>query len=109
MYLFFAMIWSKCLQENPVRMEIIMDVRCKKCLLREMPDEDMYKRVQRSIDAIPKELRCSQPEYDERLALCKKCEKLISGICRVCGCFVEFRAAKRNEKCPFVPSYWDKL
>ena len=77
-----------------------MDIRCKRCLLREMANEDMYHRIQRTIDAIPPKLRCSKGEYDARLELCKECEKLIGGMCRVCGCFVEVRAAKKNEHCP---------
>lgn len=60
-----------------------MDIRCKKCLLREMANEDMYHRIQRTIDAIPPKLRCSKGEYDARLELCKECEKLIGGMCRV--------------------------
>ena len=53
-----------------------MDIRCKRCLLREMANEDMYHRIQRTIDAIPPKLRCSKGEYDARLELCKECEKL---------------------------------
>ena len=60
-----------------------MDIRCKRCLLREMANEDMYHRIQRTIDAIPPKLRCSKGEYDARLELCKECEKLIGGMCRV--------------------------
>ena len=52
-----------------------MDIRCKKCLLREMANENMYHRIQRTIDAIPPKLRCSKGEYDARLELCKECEK----------------------------------
>lgn len=83
-----------------------MDIRCKKCLLREMANEDMYHRIQRTIDAIPPKLRCSKGEYDARLELCKECEKLIGGMCRVCGCFVEVRAAKKSEHCPGIPRRW---
>ncbi len=86
-----------------------MDIRCKRCLLREMADEDMYHRIQRTIDAIPQALRCPQDEYDVRLAACKECEKLIGGMCRVCGCFVEVRAAKKSEHCPGIPRRWDGL
>ena len=86
-----------------------MDMRCKKCLLREMANEDMYHRIQRTIDAIPPKLRCSKGEYDARLELCKECEKLIGGMCRVCGCFVEVRAAKKSEHCPGIPRRWDGL
>ena len=62
-----------------------MDIRCKRCLLREMADEDMYHRIQRTIDAIPQALRCPQDEYDMRIAVCKEYEKMIGGMCRVCG------------------------
>ncbi len=38
--------------------------------------------------------------YNKRLAFCKKCEYLISGMCRKCGCYVEIRAALKDKACP---------
>lgn len=86
-----------------------MDIRCKRCLLRGMADEDMYHRIQRTIESIPESSRCPQDVYEKRLASCKECEKLISGMCRVCGCFVEVRAARKSEHCPGVPRRWEGL
>ncbi|MBQ8639607.1 MAG: hypothetical protein IJ468_10590 [Lachnospiraceae bacterium] len=73
---------------------------CKRCLLYEMADRDLYTRIRRTIEAIPASMRCEEEAYQARLASCKTCEKLISGMCRVCGCYVEVRAAKREEHCP---------
>lgn len=39
--------------------------------------------------------------YEQRLEICKMCERLISGMCNACGCFVEMRAAIQNNKCPY--------
>ncbi len=73
---------------------------CKRCLLLETGDEVLYERIKRTIDSIPAEKRCGDDEYQKRLLLCKSCEKLIGGMCRVCGCFVEVRAAKKEAYCP---------
>ena len=58
----------------------------QKCLLREMANEDMYHRIQRTIDAIPPKLRCSKGVCSKstmsRLELCKECEKIDFGAQR---------------------------
>lgn len=78
-----------------------MDLReCKKCLLLQSGDEDNYELVQQYIAKIKPEERCEDTIYSERLENCKNCDNLISGMCLKCGCYVEFRAAFRNKKCP---------
>ena len=41
-----------------------------------------------------------EEEYERRLSICKECEKLLSGMCRMCGCYVEMRAAIALRDCP---------
>ena len=89
--------------------EYVMDVSCKRCLLREMADEDMFHRIQRTIEAVPSHLRCPKQVYEERLAACKSCDRLIGGMCRVCGCFVEVRASRSSEQCPGFPRRWERI
>lgn len=80
-----------------------MELReCKKCLLIASGDEENYKLVQQYIAKIKPEEKCDDETYQLRLEKCKSCENLISGICLKCGCYVEFRAAFQNKKCPDV-------
>ena len=72
---------------------------CKKCLLRDMEnaDREMIKKYK---DAIRQEDQADEDEYEKRLAVCTKCEKLNAGTCLSCGCYVELRAASRIAHCP---------
>lgn len=65
-----------------------------------MDEEELYERVRRTVAAIPDGHRCEEELYQRRLACCRECDRLLSGVCGVCGCFVEVRAAKRGEHCP---------
>ena len=49
---------------------------------------------------IPDGERADEALYRERLDACRKCDRLLSGVCMKCGCYVEFRAAYRRMKCP---------
>ena len=75
---------------------------CKRCLLREMNDSTLYERIRRTIESIPESQKCSSKEYEKRLQMCRQCDRLLGGICRVCGCFVEVRAVREKEHCPFA-------
>ena len=54
-------------------------------------------------------VRASEADYRARLAICEGCDQLLNGTCRLCGCYVETRAAKRGQKCPMVPARWSKI
>ncbi|MCD7775851.1 MAG: DUF6171 family protein, partial [Firmicutes bacterium] len=58
------------------------------------------------IDSIQDEDRCVGGEYKRRLCVCRECGELFDGMCRLCSCFVEVRAIKKNGSCPHVPSKW---
>ena len=58
---------------------------CKKCLLREMAEAD-YAQIEKYKEAIKREDRVSEEEYESRLALCKECDLLTAGTCGACGC-----------------------
>ena len=74
---------------------------CKKCLMREMYDQEAFWATLKShIDNIPEERKSSDELYEERLQICKECDLLIDGMCRRCGCYVELRAASRKNYCP---------
>lgn len=78
-----------------------MELReCKKCLLLQSGDEDNYRLVKQYIAKIKPEDKCNEEIYAKRLENCKNCDNLINGVCIKCGCYVEFRAAFKNKKCP---------
>lgn len=80
-----------------------MELReCKRCLLLQSGDEDNHKLVQQYIAKIKPEEKCDYDTYQKRLEMCRNCDNLISGMCIKCGCYVEFRAAFKNKKCPDV-------
>lgn len=80
-----------------------MELReCKKCLLLRSGDEANYNLVQEYIKKIKPVEKCPDGLYNDRLRKCQNCDNLISGVCVKCGCYVEFRAAYKNKKCPDV-------
>ncbi|MDD7740307.1 MAG: DUF6171 family protein [Fusicatenibacter sp.] len=79
---------------------------CKKCLLREMDEAGYFQNMYEYIARMDEEERTSKEEYEERLAACKTCENLLSGMCRICGCYVEMRAAQKVRHCPGIHPKW---
>lgn len=75
---------------------------CKKCLLYESAEGDILNDIKEKIAKLPENDRVSEAEYQNRLEFCKTCDNLISGVCMKCGCYVEFRAAFKKQKCPDV-------
>ena len=73
---------------------------CKRCLLRESAEEDVYESIRLRLESIPADEKAGEELYGIRLALCQSCDHLISGVCMKCGCYVEFRAAFRKMDCP---------
>ena len=73
---------------------------CKRCLLRESAEEDVFESIIKRIDSLSADERVGDELYRHRLALCKGCDSLISGVCMKCGCYVEFRAAFKKMNCP---------
>ncbi len=79
---------------------------CRRCLLRDLDDGSYARTVEEYIAAIPPRQKASSEEYEKRLSLCRECSRLVSGMCSLCGCFVEARAAKASQHCPDTPSHW---
>ena len=75
---------------------------CKRCLLHEAAEEDTLKSIKERIDKLTEKEKAADELYYQRLNECKNCDNLIAGVCMKCGCYVEFRAAFKNQKCPDV-------
>lgn len=80
---------------------------CKKCLLREISEEKYFADLERYIKDLDPDVRVDQATYEERLTICGKCDKQLNGMCRLCGCYVELRAALKVRKCPDLPPRWN--
>ncbi|MBP5281909.1 MAG: hypothetical protein J6Z22_05355 [Lachnospiraceae bacterium] len=76
--------------------------KCKKCLIRELAEQqDLWKTLQRMIEDLNPEERADEALREERLGICKQCERLMEGMCTACGCYVELRTATRDQECPY--------
>lgn len=80
---------------------------CRRCLLEDMPSEaELAKTVREWIDALPPQLRAAPEVAARRLEACRTCDHLASGMCALCGCYVELRTAKIKMICPDLPARW---
>ena len=79
---------------------------CRRCLLDSIFEEDEYRNMQEYINSIDNYIKTDENEYRRRLDLCMKCDNLINGMCRICGCFVEVRAAVKKNYCPDIEKKW---
>ena len=79
---------------------------CRRCLLMDQAGGALAKSLREYVESIPDEERAEEALYRMRLEVCRKCDQLMQGVCRQCGCFVEARAARRAQSCPAVPSRW---
>jgi len=79
---------------------------CRKCLLEQTSEEEYFQKLEEYIANLDEDVKVPQELYEERLTLCGTCPKLSRGMCRLCGCFVELRAALKVRKCPDVHPRW---
>lgn len=87
-------------------MEDARQLICRKCLIRDMPQAEFFKNMYSYIANIPEEDRAPGEEYERRLSECRQCGNLLNGMCRICGCFVEMRAAVAVRHCPGTDKRW---
>ena len=71
-----------------------------------MDENEYFTDLRKYIAQIDKDLKVEDEEYQDRLAKCKECDNLLSGMCRICGCFVEMRAVMKKNHCPAVEKRW---
>ena len=69
---------------------------CRKCLPGQKNEEAFYE-----------DLKVDQQIYEKRLNICSTCDRLMNGMCRLCGCFVELRAVQKVRNCPDLPAKWE--
>ena len=74
-----------------------------------MEQTEYFRTLHEYIEHLDADLKVSSERYEERLALCKECEKLYQGMCRICGCYVELRAVMKKNSCPLVKPAWTRV
>ncbi|MBQ7850511.1 MAG: hypothetical protein IJ343_12355 [Clostridia bacterium] len=79
-----------------------------RCLLREAGEAEMAASIAEYVAGLDEAVRAEETVYRARLTICEGCEQLLNGTCRLCGCYVETRAAKKGMYCPMVPPRWTK-
>ena len=57
---------------------------CRKCLPGQKNEEAFYEDLSRYIQRMDEELKVDQQTYEKRLGICSSCERLMSGMCRLC-------------------------
>lgn len=79
---------------------------CRRCLLKDMSDTEFFESVRAYIQNMPDEQKAPEALYRERLQKCTSCDQLVNGMCALCGCFVEIRAAKKIRHCAKSCTIW---
>lgn len=80
---------------------------CRRCLLEDMPSQaELARSVRELVELMPEENRAAPEVTQHRLSACRQCDHLLEGMCALCGCYVELRAAKNKIRCPDVPGKW---
>ena len=75
-------------------------VPCKKCLLKDIDPNKFKEEIEGYINALDPLDRADDTLYEKRLGACRECDKLLTGTCLACGCYVEIRAAGKRAACP---------
>lgn len=81
-------------------------IPCRKCLIEGLNEAEVMTKLQEYIDAIEPSRRTPDDVYRDRLSVCETCPQLSGGMCRLCGCFVLYRAATARNSCPDLPKRW---
>ena len=70
---------------------------CRKCLPGQNNEEAFYEDLSRYIQRMDEDLKVDQQIYEKRLNICSTCDRLMNGMCRLCGCFVNCELYRRCE------------
>ncbi|MGB4660845.1 MAG: DUF6171 family protein [Mobilitalea sp.] len=79
---------------------------CKKCFLTDFAPEEYLENMRIYLQGLSTEIKTEDSIYQRRLDCCAQCSNLTEGICKICGCFVEYRAAMKIKNCPDLHPRW---
>ena len=77
-----------------------------RCLLKQAGEEELAQTVREYISTLDPDIKADEELYRSRLDKCKGCKNLFSGMCGKCGCYVEMRAAVKQNRCPSEEKLW---
>lgn len=95
---------------NPASSAAVPDIKrdgCPRCGMQALSSNDYQSSLKSYVEQLDDDIKVSPDIYKLRLEACKSCGHLINGMCRLCGCFVEMRAAKKSLRCPCRPERWN--
>ncbi|HWT27184.1 MAG TPA: DUF6171 family protein [Mobilitalea sp.] len=79
---------------------------CRKCLLQDFAPEEYVEHMRTYLSGLNEDVKTQEEQYRDRLSNCERCDSLTEGICKICGCFVEYRAALKDRNCPALHPKW---
>lgn len=82
---------------------------CRKCLAPETSEKEFFDRLEEIIEGFDEEEKVPKEVYQQRMDACASCERLLAGMCRICGCYVMLRASLRRNACPAVTPKWKRF
>ncbi len=86
---------------------VLVKPPCRRCLLEDLPAGSVLaENIRDLISQLPPECRAPAEMERKRLDACRRCENLSEGMCKLCGCYVELRAARIKQSCPDLPDRW---
>ena len=77
-----------------------------RCLLSAAGEKELAENIAEYINNLDENIRTDEADYRRRLSICEGCNSLHSGTCAKCGCYVEMRAAIKNNSCPSEERLW---
>ena len=73
---------------------------CRQCeILSELP-KDVTSYAKKLYDLLPKKERADEGLMQDRISVCKECERREMSTCLECGCYIEIRVMKKASRCP---------
>ena len=75
-------------------------ILCRKCLDRPVDERELMDYLDNYAASLPEGERATPEAYARRLAQCANCPQRLKEMCRLCGCYVQARAAKKRLRCP---------
>ena len=78
-------------------MPAVVDERriCRRCMTFQEAEE-----AEKYVALLPQDMLVSPEKAEERMQVCEHCDFLCGSTCRVCGCFIVYRANAKAGRCP---------
>lgn len=79
-------------------------ILCRRCLDMRVPEGELIAFLDKYVSELPEDERTDEENYRARLTKCAECAERYEATCRLCGCYVQARAAKKRMSCP-IPGH----